>query len=94
MFTGDRKLEQRITPRITPTLMFVGQQCGRVEKAINFYATVFHNAKVDHILRCGKDDKADKEGTIKHAGVTQSCVLPIPVDRSPSNGGSCPCPIP
>ena len=27
-------------------------------------------------------------------GSTQSCVPPIPVDRSPSNGGSCPCPIP
>ena len=27
-------------------------------------------------------------------GSTQSCVPPIPVDRSPSNGGSCPYPIP
>jgi len=66
MFVGNRKIEQRITP----TLMFVGEQCGRAEEAINFYSSVFHDAKVDHILRYGKDDKPDKEGTIKHAGVS------------------------
>jgi len=56
MFMGDRKVEQRITP----TLMFVGEQCGRAEEAINFYSSVFHDAKVDHILRYGKDDRPDK----------------------------------
>jgi predicted 3-demethylubiquinone-9 3-methyltransferase (glyoxalase superfamily) len=66
MFAGNRKIEQRITP----TLMFVGEQCGRAEEAINFYSSVFHDAKVDHILRYGKADKPDKEGTIKHAGVS------------------------
>jgi len=66
MFVGDRKVEQRITP----TLMFVGEQCGRAEEAIDFYSSVFHEAKVDHILRYGKDDKPDKEGTIKHACVS------------------------
>jgi predicted 3-demethylubiquinone-9 3-methyltransferase (glyoxalase superfamily) len=66
MFMGDRKVKQRITP----TLMFVGEQCGRAEEAINFYSSVFHDAKLDHILRYGKDDKPDKEGTIKHAGVS------------------------
>ncbi|MGA8438300.1 MAG: VOC family protein [Candidatus Sulfotelmatobacter sp.] len=65
-FIGNRRIEQRITP----TLMFVGQQCGRAEEAINFYSSVFHDVKVDHILRYGKDDKPDKEGTIKHAGVS------------------------
>src|ERR1700681_742596 len=53
MFVSNRKIEQRITP----TLMFVGQQCGRAEEALNFYSSVFHDAKADHILRYGKDDK-------------------------------------
>src|SRR5213593_4191034 len=66
MFLGGREIEQRITP----TLMFVGEQCGRAEEAINFYASVFQNAKVGHILRYGADAKPDKEGTIKHAAVT------------------------
>jgi predicted 3-demethylubiquinone-9 3-methyltransferase (glyoxalase superfamily) len=65
MFMGERAVEQRITP----TLMFVGEQCGRAEEAINFYASVFHNAKVGHILRYGKSEAPEREGTIKHAGV-------------------------
>jgi len=55
MFMGDRAINQRITP----TLMFVGEQCGKAEDAINFYTSVFRNAKVDHVLRYGKDEKPD-----------------------------------
>jgi predicted 3-demethylubiquinone-9 3-methyltransferase (glyoxalase superfamily) len=66
MFMGGREIEQPITP----TLMFVGEQCGRAEEAVNFYASVFHHAKVGHILRYGKNDGPDKEGTVKHAGVS------------------------
>ena len=66
MFMGDRKIEQKITP----TLMFVGEQCGKSEEAIKFYASVFQDAKIGHILRYGKGEKPDKEGTIKHAGVS------------------------
>jgi predicted 3-demethylubiquinone-9 3-methyltransferase (glyoxalase superfamily) len=67
MLMGDRTIEQRITP----TLMFVGQQCGRAEEAINFYASVFHNATVGHILRYGKNEEPDKAGTIKHASIAR-----------------------
>ncbi len=66
MFMGDREIGQAITP----TLMFVGEQCGRAEEAINFYASVFHNAKVGHILRYGNNEEPDKAGTIRHAGVS------------------------
>src|SRR5712692_2522235 len=66
MFMGDQKIQQKITP----TLMFVGEQCGKAEQAIKFYASVFHDAKIGHILRYGKGEKPDKEGTIKHAGVS------------------------
>jgi predicted 3-demethylubiquinone-9 3-methyltransferase (glyoxalase superfamily) len=65
MFMGDRAIEQRVTP----TLMFVGEQCGKAEDAINFYTSVFHETKIDHVLRYGKDEKPDNEGTIKHAGI-------------------------
>jgi predicted 3-demethylubiquinone-9 3-methyltransferase (glyoxalase superfamily) len=65
MFMGDREIEQKITP----TLMFVGEQCGKAEEAINFYASVFHNAKVGHILRYGKNEEPDKAGTIKYSGI-------------------------
>lgn len=66
MFMGERKVKQKITP----TLMFVGSRCGKAQEAINFYASVFHNAKVGAILPYSKGEEPDKEGTIKHAAFT------------------------
>jgi predicted 3-demethylubiquinone-9 3-methyltransferase (glyoxalase superfamily) len=63
MFADKYEVKQNITP----TLMFVGNQCGKSEEAINFYATVFHNSKVGDILRYRIGEDPDKEGTIKHA---------------------------
>ena len=66
MFVGERKIKQKITP----TLMFVGEVCGKAEEAINFYASIFNNAKVGDILRYGRGEEPDKEGTVKHAAFT------------------------
>jgi len=66
MFMGDRKMKQKITP----TIMFVGEQCGKAEAAIKFYISVFNNAKIGSILRYGKGEEPDREGTIKHAAFT------------------------
>ena len=65
-FTGGREVGQKIIP----TLMFVGKQSGKAEEAINTYASVFRNAKVGNVLRYGKGEEPDKEGTIKHAAFT------------------------
>ena len=66
MFMGKREIKQKITP----TIMFVGDVCGKAEEAINFYASVFHNARIGNILRYGQGEEPDKEGTIKHAAFT------------------------
>jgi predicted 3-demethylubiquinone-9 3-methyltransferase (glyoxalase superfamily) len=66
MFMGNRAVGQRITP----TLMFVGEKCGKAEEAVNFYASLFSHAKVGDILRYGKGEEPDKAGTIKHAAFT------------------------
>ncbi len=66
MFMGDRELKQKITP----TLMFVGDVCGKAEEAINFYTSVFKNAKVGACLRYGAGEEPDQAGTIKHAAFT------------------------
>ena len=63
MFMGDHKIKQRIIP----TLMFVGKQNGKAEEAINFYSSVFGNARVGDILRYSKGEEPDKEGTVKNA---------------------------
>jgi predicted 3-demethylubiquinone-9 3-methyltransferase (glyoxalase superfamily) len=44
--------------------------CGKAEEAINFYGSIFHNAKVGDTIRYGKGEGPDKEGTIKHAAFT------------------------
>jgi predicted 3-demethylubiquinone-9 3-methyltransferase (glyoxalase superfamily) len=59
-----------IAQKITPTLMFVGAVSGRAEEAIKFYTTVFSNPKIGDILRYGKNEEPDREGTIKHAAFT------------------------
>ena len=58
---------QEIRQRITPTLMFVGNQWGRAEEAINFYAQVFHDAMVGDIDRYGQGEEPDRAGTVRHA---------------------------
>jgi|WetSurMetagenome_2_1015567.scaffolds.fasta_scaffold29913_2 predicted 3-demethylubiquinone-9 3-methyltransferase (glyoxalase superfamily) len=64
MATGVVKVEQKIIP----TLMFVGDQCGKSESAVNHWVSIFDNARVGDIMRYGKGEEPDKAGTIKHAG--------------------------
>ena len=63
MFMGDRRIKQRIIP----TLIFVGKQCGKAEEAINFYISVFEDARIGDIVRYSKGEEPDREGTVKHA---------------------------
>jgi predicted 3-demethylubiquinone-9 3-methyltransferase (glyoxalase superfamily) len=66
MYMGDRKINQKITP----TLMFSGEQWGKAEAAINFYTSLFQNTRVGDIMRYGQGMEPDKEGTIQHAAFT------------------------
>lgn len=51
-------------PAIIPSLLFVGDKCGKTEEAIHFYTSVFNNAKLGHIARYPQGMEPDKEGTI------------------------------
>ncbi len=51
-------------PAIVPSLLFVGDKCGKAEEAINFYLSVFKNVKQGLIARYPKGMEPDKEGTI------------------------------
>lgn len=51
-------------PEIIPSLMFVGEVCGKAEEAVHFYVSVFKNAKKGHIVHYPKGMEPDKEGTV------------------------------
>lgn len=55
-----------IDQAIVPTLMFVGDVCGKVEEAVELYTSVFPDSKVDHIQRYGEGEEPDRAGTIRH----------------------------
>ncbi|MBI2145507.1 VOC family protein [Candidatus Woesearchaeota archaeon] len=62
VYAGDGEIKQVITP----VLLFVNEAGGRTEEAVNFYTSVFKNAKVDAMMKYGKGEGSDKEGTVKY----------------------------
>jgi predicted 3-demethylubiquinone-9 3-methyltransferase (glyoxalase superfamily) len=54
-------------PSITPSLLFVGANCGQAEAAIAFYTSVFTNSAAGNVLRHGPNQAPDQEGTVMHA---------------------------
>lgn len=53
--------------KITPYLLFVGEQCGKAEEAIHFYTSLFDHSGVDHIMHHDADSPGEKEGTVQQA---------------------------
>ena len=54
-------------PFITPSLLFVGDNAGKAEEAIDFYISVFKNAKRGFTACYPKGSEPDKEGTLMYA---------------------------
>jgi predicted 3-demethylubiquinone-9 3-methyltransferase (glyoxalase superfamily) len=51
-------------PLIIPSLMFVGNVCGKAEEASNFYCSVFKHARRGAIARYPAGMEPDQEGTV------------------------------
>lgn len=66
IFVRDRPIEQKVTP----VLMYAGQQCGKAEEAINFYTSVFDDSRVGNIERYGAGEGTEEEGSVKYATFT------------------------
>lgn len=54
-------------PTIVPSLLFVGEQYGKAEEALNFYLSVFNNSKQGQLSRYPQGMEPDKEGTIMYS---------------------------
>lgn len=61
-YAGDQPIPQRITP----TLMFVGDVCGKAEEAMAFYASVLPDSSVDFVQPYGPGQEPDAEGTVQY----------------------------
>jgi len=64
MLTG----EDRGGRRITPTLMFTGDVCGKAEEAVGFYTSLFPASSIGHVDRYDEGEEPDEPGTVRHAG--------------------------
>jgi predicted 3-demethylubiquinone-9 3-methyltransferase (glyoxalase superfamily) len=59
--------EGDFTQRITPVLMFVGDVAGKAEEAMDFYVSVFRDARAQVLMRYVEGEEPDKAGTVKYA---------------------------
>ena len=62
--------ESEIPQKIVPTLMFVGDVCGKAEEAIGLYTSVFENAQVGDIMRYGAGAEHDTADSVQYAPFT------------------------
>jgi len=54
-------------PPIIPSLLFVGENCGKAEEAIESYLSIFRNSRLGDLIRYGAGREPDKEGTVMFA---------------------------
>ena len=54
-------------PKFTPSMLFVGDNCGTAETAMAFYTAVFTDTTRGQVARYGPDQEPDEEGTIMYA---------------------------
>lgn len=52
--------------KTTTFLMFVGDQVGKAEEAVNLYVSMFENSKIDHIEHFKAGEPGGEEGMVKH----------------------------
>lgn len=53
--------------KLAPCLLFVGNQCGRAEEAMNLYMSLFPQSRLESIDRYAAGEGPDAEGTVRHA---------------------------
>ena len=59
--------EQTPRSRFIPSLLFVGDQCGRAEEAITLYTSVFDGGKKLSLFPYGPDHPHEREGNVMYA---------------------------
>ena len=55
-----------IDQAIVPTLLFVGDVCGKAEEAFTHYTSMFPNSNIEHVDRYPEGEGPDEAGTVRH----------------------------
>jgi predicted 3-demethylubiquinone-9 3-methyltransferase (glyoxalase superfamily) len=58
--------------KTTTFLMFVGEQCGKAEEAINFYISLFPDSEIKNMEKWKAGEPGGQEGLVKQAVFTLS----------------------
>ena len=59
-----------IDQAIVPTLMYVGDVCGKAEEAAELYTSVFPGSEIAHVDRYGQGEEPDESGTARHLSMS------------------------
>jgi predicted 3-demethylubiquinone-9 3-methyltransferase (glyoxalase superfamily) len=59
--------EDEIKQKIIPSLLFVNKVYGKAEEGINFYTSVFRNAKVESVYKYGPGYEPNSENAVMYA---------------------------
>ena len=62
--------EDEVKQKIMPSLLFVGDVYGKAEEAMNFYTSVFENAKVESVYKYDSDDQSDNRNAVMYEDFT------------------------
>ncbi len=57
---------QSVGQKITPTLMYSGEQCGKAEEAVQDYMKAFSNSEIYDTVRYESGEGPDKPGSVKY----------------------------
>lgn len=60
--------EGDIDQPLIPTLMFVGDVCGKAQEAIEHYVSIFPDSALHYVMHYEEGDEPDRPGTARHAG--------------------------
>ncbi len=72
--------------KISPVLMFTGEQHGKAEEAIDFYTSLFENSTVNLLARYEEGDDDPAKGTVKHGQFQLDDSIFMAMDSSYSHG--------
>jgi predicted 3-demethylubiquinone-9 3-methyltransferase (glyoxalase superfamily) len=75
-----------VTQKINPCLLFVGDNYGKAERAVNYYSTTFPGSSIDSIKLYEEQEGAQVAGKVKHSQFILDGKLYMAMDGAGNHG--------